>query len=85
MPSCSSLAQCPAKRTSPFQIASQITLQSTRVLQKHPTHFVAGHDWGLVRLRMPWTRCPFCSTSTPEETGPGVSSRPSHLQRGVDL
>ena len=35
--------------------------------------------------RLPWTRCPFCSTSTPEETGSGVASRPSFLRRGVDL
>jgi hypothetical protein len=85
MPSCSSLAQCPAKRTSPFQIASQITLLSTRVFQKHPTHFVAGHDWGLIRLRGPWTRCPFCSTSTPKETGSGVAHRPFHPLGGVGL
>jgi hypothetical protein len=35
--------------------------------------------------RLPWTRCPLCSTSTPEETGSGVAPRPSLLQRGADL
>ena len=35
--------------------------------------------------RLPWTRRPFCSTSTPEETGSGVAPRPSFLRRGVDL
>jgi len=34
---------------------------------------------------VPWTRCPFGSTSTPEETGSGVTPRPSLLQRGADL
>lgn len=35
--------------------------------------------------RPPWTRCPFCSTSSLEVTGSTVAPRPSLLRRGVDL
>jgi hypothetical protein len=34
---------------------------------------------------LPWTRCPFCRTSTLDKTGPGVARRPSLLESGVDL
>jgi len=85
MPSRSPLAECPAKRTSPFEIAKPISCESTRILQGHSAFFLACNGSGPSCPRMPWTRCPFCSTSTPQETGSGVASRPSLLQRGVDL
>jgi hypothetical protein len=81
MPSRSPLAECPAKRTSPFEIAKPISCESTRILQGS----WAGNGSDPCCPRLPWTRCPFCSTSTLKETGSGVASRPSLLQRGVDL
>ncbi len=84
MPSRSPLAECPAKRTSPFEIAKPISCQLTRILQRHSSFLWADNDSGPSCPRMPRTRCSFCGTSTPEEAASGMASRPSFLQRGVE-
>jgi hypothetical protein len=85
MPSHSPLAECPAKRAGPFEIAKPISCESTRILRGHSAFFWAGNGSDPCCPRLPWTRCPFCSTSTLKETGSGVASRRSLLRRGVDL
>ena len=83
MPSRGPLAECPAKHASPFEIAQPISRKSTRILSGGSS-FGACQDSALNFPRLPSTLCPFCSASTPEETGSGVDPRPSLLQEGGD-
>jgi hypothetical protein len=85
MPSRSSLAQCPAKRTSPLEIAEPISRESTRILQRRFAFFLSVTT--RVQAVRVWPERAVHSVAHQHQKRLSQESfiRPSHVQSGVSL